>query len=203
MNRQSIVRFICRMPLILGASLFAGNVAAELSEISVSPKYKGPVDILDLYVLLEKDMQFQIFEFEAEEDFCLVVGYIYEIDGQPTKRRPYNEVSCNQAGPHRLIFTSRWVGDKRRLFFGLYNLATGSGGGRSINDLSIGKEISGVATFRAEMNIRPGQESTLFRWRYGNNPPHPGPRHDISILVRLDENDGSIANFSKPNDFGR
>ncbi len=203
MNRRSTTHFVRFMPLILVAVLFAGNAAAQVSKVSVTPKYKGPVGISDLYVLLEDDLQFQIFEFEAEEDFCLVVGYVHEIDGQPMKRRPHNEVSCNLAGPYRLIFTSRWIGKKRRLAFGLYNKETGSGGGRTINDLSIGKEIGGAATFRAEETIGPGQESTLFRWRYGNNPPHPGPRHDISILVRLDENDGSIASFPKPNDFSQ
>ena len=49
-----------------------------------------------------------------------------------------------------------------------------------MGDLPIGKDIGGTATFRAEQTIGPGRESIPFRWRYGNNPPHPGPRHDFS-----------------------
>ena len=201
MNKRSAAHFIQLVTLLLGAALFAGNSAAQVSKVSVTPKYKGPVGISDLYVLLENDLQFQIFEFEANEDFCLVVGYAHEIGGQPTKRRPRNEVSCNLAGPYRLIFTSRWTGEKRRLAFGLYNRDTGSGGGRTIGDLSIKKDIGGATTFRAEETISPGQESTLLRWRYGNN--QSATLHDVHILVRLDENDGSIASFPKPNDFSR
>jgi hypothetical protein len=55
----------------------------------------------------------------------------------------------------------------------------------------------------AEETIGSTQETTLFRWRFGPNPPDPGPRHDVRILARLDENDGGIGSYSKPNDFGQ
>ncbi len=203
MNEQSTFRSHRAVFVLLVTAILSGNSAAQLPTISVVPRNEGPVGISDLHVLLDVDMQFQIFDFEAQEKFCLVLGYVHEIDGQQSSRSALNPVVCNVAGPQRLILVMRPVGDKRRLMFALHDRDTGAGSGRTVSDLPIGKDIGGSATFRAEDTIGSGQETMLLRWRFGLNPPHPGPRHDVRILVRLDENDLGIGSYSKPNDFGQ
>lgn len=203
MNEQSTTESRRALFVLLVAAVLSGSVSAQPPTMSVVPRNAGPVGIADLHVLLDVDMQFQIFDFEAEEKFCLVLGYVHEIDGQQSSRSPRNEVVCNVAGPQRLIVVMRPAGDKRRLLFNLHDRDTGAGSTRTVADLSIGRDISGAATFMAEETIRSDRETSLIRWRYGLNPPHPGPRHDVHILVRLDENDIGIGSYSKPNDFGQ
>jgi len=203
MTSQWVSRFNRFVFPALGAALLSANVAAQMSEVSVLPVNTGPISVSDLNVLLGDDMQFQVFEFEAKEKFCLVLGYLHKINGQRAKRRPYNDVVCNLAGRQRLIIAARWTGGQRRLLFGLHHIDTGSGAIRTTADLPIGKEVGSAVTFRQGGTIHPGKEFTLLRWRFGNDPHHPGPRHELSIIVRLDENDGSISSTSKPNDFSQ
>ena len=203
MNERSSINSDFPVLLTLAAAFLSSVVVAQEPTISVVPRNYGPVAISDLHVLLENDLQFQIFDFDADAEFCLVLGYAHEIDGQMQHRSPRNEVVCNVAGPQRLIVVMRPVGEKRRLMFGLHDRNTGAGATRTAANLPIGTDIGGAATFRVDETIGSGQESTLIRWRFGNNPPHPGPRHDVHILVRVDKNEIGIGSYSKTNDFAQ
>ncbi len=193
-----------RVLTVLVTAFLASNAAAQAPPLQVVPKNEGPVGISDLHVLLEDNLRFQIFEFEAEDDFCLVLGYVHESAGQPPRRSQRNEVVCNVAGPQRLIVVMRPVGDKQRLLFGLHDRNTGAGSTRSVGDFSISPDLGYAAFFAGtSKSIGSDRATTLFRWRFGKNPPHPGPRHDVNILVRLDKNEFGIGSFSKENDFAQ
>lgn len=197
MNRSSIRRAGRLLPV---AALLAGSVSAQPPSVStIMPRNAGPVSIFDLPLLLGGDLQFQMFDFEAHEKFCLLVGYVHEIDGQLSSRLPADRGICNEAGPQRLMVVMRPAGDKRTLSFGLHRRDTGVGGGSSVGELPIGKDISGWASFRPEGTIHADRETTLIRWRYGPNPPHPGTYHDVHVVIRLRENDvGFIGTYHEP-----
>lgn len=197
MLRQALVALVT-LPF------FSGSVTAQPPTVSVVPKNAGPVGIAELQMLLDIGMQFQIFDFDAEEKFCLVVGYEHEVEGYGSTSGQRNEVACNLAGPQRLIVVMRPVGDKLRLSFGLHDRDTGVGSGRIVADLSIPRGIGTSTSYGAESSIRSDRETMLIRWQYGANPPHGNMRHYVRVLVRLDENDiaSGIGNYSKPNDFG-
>jgi hypothetical protein len=194
--RRAVVVFVA-------ATFLSGSVSAQPPTVSAVPRNTGPVGIAELHALLDVHMQFQIFDFEAEEKFCLVLGYVHEVDGLGSSQGQHNEVACNLAGPQRLIVVMRPVGDKLRLLFGLHDRDTGAGSTRIVGDLSIPKGLGTAAFFGAEQSIRSDRETMLIRWQHGPNPPHPGQRHHIRIFVRLDENNIGIGSYSKPNDFGQ
>lgn len=184
---------------MLLTALFAGTVCAQPSTVSVVSKTAEPIGISDLRFLLGSEVQFQVFDFEAQESFCLLVGYEHEVDGQPSSSRSTDRGICNISGRQRLLVVTRLVGDQRVVSFSLHDRDTGMGGGMDLLKLSIGG-ISGAATFVGENSIYADRETTLFRWRYGRNPPGPDSYHDVHILVRLRENEsGTIGTFYEPN----
>lgn len=205
MTEQSTSRHRRAVAALLIAALLSSSVSAQPPAVSVEPRIAGPVGIADLRVLLDEDMQFQMFDFEAEENFCLALGYEHEIEGQQWNRGPFNHVFCNLAGPQRLIVVMRPAGKNRRLSVGLHGRDTGAGSGRTFADLPIGTDLGGAATFftKTSGTIRSDRETTLFRWRFGPNPPDPRTHHDVRILVRLEENDFGIRSYSRPNEFSQ
>lgn len=192
-----------RFATLLLVSVFLYSTAgAQPEEVRVTAKTTGPVEILELGMLLATDnLQFEIFELEVQDNFCFVFGYTHDINERRQARSKYNNVICNHAGRYRLIVAMRPSGDKYRLTVGLYNRDVGSGAARTVADLPIQEDLGGAAIFRAEDTVGPGRETTILHWRYGRNPPDPGPRHDVRLIARLDANDDSIASYPVPNDF--
>lgn len=178
--------------LVLITALLAGPVSAQPSSIPVKFTSAGPVGISELRFLLGSDVQFQIFDFEAKEGFCLLFGYRHEINGESSSSRSADRGFCNIAGRQRLIVMMRLEGDTRSFSFTVNDRDTGMGGGNELVKLPIGRDIGGWATFRAEESIHADRDTTLFRWRYGPNPPNPVPHHDVHILVRLQANDRGL-----------
>lgn len=204
MNEQSARGVLGAVLALFVASFLAGSVSAQPPEVSVAPKNAGPIGIAELQLLLDIGTQFQIFDFDAEEKFCLVIGYEHEVDGYGTSRGRHNEAACNLAGPQRLIVVMRPVGDKLRLQFGLHDRDTGVGVSRIVADLNIPRGTGNSISYGAQKSIRSDEATTLLSWQYGPNPPKPAQRHYVRVLVRLDKNDSGsgIQGYPKPNDFG-
>ena len=202
MNSRSATNLWGVAAALLVSVLLHGNAGAQPGDVRVTAKTTGSVDVLDLRMLLASDdLWFEMFEFEVEDNFCLVVGYTHDINEQRQVRPKYNHAICNHAGRYSLVVAMRPIDDKHRLLVGLHNRDKGSGASRTVADLPIQRDLGGAAFFRAEDSMRPGRETIIVHWRYGRNPPDPGPRHDIRLVVRLDDNDDRIATYPVPNDF--
>lgn len=205
MNRRPAMHQYRFVLILLTVVTLSTNTAAEAPSVSVVSKISGPVGISDLNVLLDEDLKFQIFDFETKDDFCLALGYVHEIEGRLPRRSPHNEILCNVAGPQRLIVTLRPAGDKQRLLFASHHRGNGSGSTRAVADLPISAGATRVATFftGSSQTISSDREVTLFFWRFGPNPPHPGPRDEIRILARLEANESGVRSYARPNDFSQ
>lgn len=175
-------------------AFLAGTASASPTSLAVVPVNAGPVGIAELQMLLGNDLQFQMFDFEAKEDFCLHLGYVHAVDGQVAGSSTDRGL-CNLAGPQRLIVMMQQTGDKRMLSFGLHDRDTGRGVTMGLAALPIGKDVSGWSGFRPEETIHAERKTTLLRWKYGLNPPHPGPLHEVGITIRLGENTVGTGNF--------
>jgi hypothetical protein len=189
-------------PYALAATLtvaWCGFSAAETPEpLTLVPQTSGPVSVADLQVLLGRDVQYQMFDFESQEPFCLRMGYVHEVDGSRVAGAD-NGAICNRAGEHRLIVTMRWPASERpELAFGLSARDTGMGGSFSYGALDIPAENRNAWTqFRPEETLMPDADVTLLRWSYGRvNQPS---RHDVLVTVRLVENpDGAVHSGAPP-----
>ena len=179
---------------LLLIAAFTAGASAQPPTSPIVPANAGAVGISDLRMLLGDDLQFQMFDFESKENFCMHLGYEHQIDGQLSSVSTGHGL-CNVAGRNRLIVMMRLVDDERILSFGLHDRDTGMGTTMALANLPIGS-VSGWATREVVQTIRADQEAALFVWRYGLNPPRPGPYHDVRIMVRLGENERPlIGNF--------
>jgi hypothetical protein len=174
---------------MLLAAFLTSAVSAQPATITLTSTNGGPLGVSDIRFLLGSDVQFQVFDFETDEDFCLLMGYAHGINGQPSSKRTPDVGFCNVAGRQRLIVMARLVDDQRVFSFGLHDRDTGTGGSSEIAKLPIGSDIRGWAHFPGQQSIQADREATLFRWRFGPNPPNPAAHHDVHIFVRLREND--------------
>lgn len=172
-------------------ALLAGTASAQPPSLTVVPNNAGPVNIADLQVLLGYDLQFQMFDFESKDDFCLHIGYIHELDGTKVDSEALGSL-CHRAGRHRLIVTMRQVEGGRGLSFGLHELGTGMGVTVASRPLQIGEEISGATGFHPEETLFFDRDVTLMRWSFGDQRPGRGPKHDVRIEVRVGENTGRV-----------
>ena len=200
MSRASIVNPWALVAALLCSAALCGDAGAQPEALTVKPKTSGPVDVVDLNVLLPSDLQFQLFDFEAARDFCFVFGYVHEMDGQRQAGPAQNYALCSTAGPQRLVVAMRPIDDQYRLVYGLHNRDTGAGGSMSVTDLPIDKDIGHVSRFKAEDIVDTGRETTLVHWRFQHSPRDAGPRHDVRVLVRLAGNDLGTGSYSVPNE---
>lgn len=193
MTRHSMLT-ICPPLATLVAALVIGGASAQTSgTITFVPRNAGPVNVSDLRVLLGEVVNFELFDFESSEDFCLQMGYVYEVDDVRVEGADGGK-ACHLAGRHRLIVAIRPIEDARVITVGLHELETGMGGSVNSGTVQIGEDISGGSLYRPEQTLSPDQEVTLLRWSYGDQRPGHGPKHDIHITVRLGANpDARIA----------
>ena len=175
-------------------ALSPGMLTAQAPSISIEPANAGPVSIADLRVLLGDSLQFQMFDFESQDNFCLRLSYVHDHDGDRVGAHSGFGL-CNRAGRHRLIVTTRRVEDQRYLSFALHDLDAGMGATVGGITLPIPAGFSAWSGVRPADTLYADRDVTLLRWTWSAGQRGTGNRseHNVSIGVRFGDNaDGII-----------
>lgn len=180
----------------LVAALSIGPAAAQApAEVDLVARNAGPVSIVDLQALLggSEGIQFQMFDLETSDDFCLDLGYVHERDGEELDTRQGAGI-CTRAGRHRLIVTAKPAGAERMLVFALNEHDTGFGGSFTYGALALDVPAvpTGWSSSKPQETIYADRAVVVMTWSYGNR--QTGPLHTVRITAQLKENpDGAIS----------
>ncbi len=191
MTREEFSRSSVAMLRVLSVmlALSPGLLTAQPPSISIEPANAGPVNIADLRVLLGDSLQFQMFDFESQDNFCLSLSYVHDHDGHRIGAHSGFGL-CNRAGRHRFIVTTRRVEDQRYLSFALHDLDTGMGATVGGITLPIPAGFSAWTGFRPADTLYADRDVTLLRWSWsvGHRGASDRSEHEISIGVRFGDN---------------
>ena len=165
-----------------------GYTSEPAASIELQPRIAGPVNIADLRVLLGDKLNFQMFDFESDDDFCLYVGYEHDHNGRRIQARAGNQI-CNLAGRHRFVVTMRRGEDIHFMSVAVHDLDVGMGS-TGTSPMSIPASFTGWTNFRNTESLIAGREVTVVRWIYAVGQPGTSTRseHEVRIKVRLGDN---------------
>lgn len=168
------------LSLCAGTSSLAGEV---------TPRLTGAVSIAELRTLLRQDMVFQIFEFEAEDDFCLFTQVFHQVDRHPQEEQPAVG-ECWTGGPMSLTFKIEQAEGGQRITFGLYHREFGDGGSFTLRPLPILDIVGRGFGWQTPDTTVPGNQRLLELQLTERDPeaPEKRRRHDIQVDVRFEPN---------------
>lgn len=174
---------------VLGLMSLTCLVVSSSLAGEMAPRNTGAVSVAELRTLLGQDLFFQIFEFEAEEDFCLYTQVFHQVDELPQEEQPAVG-KCWTRGLMSFIFKIEKAEGGQRISFGLHNREFGDGGSYSLKPLPIVEVVGRGFRWQTPDTAVPGNQRLFELFVTERDPEAPAKRrqHDIQVDVRFEPN---------------